>query len=414
MKLSRQTFLAGGAHSSFIGKFHPDFIWKGHPDFGKKDNPTIEQYLKNVTAAAFSNTGVDPELIQKAYVSNFTGECFVNQGHLGAALAGSHPALAQKPIMRVEGACASGGLALVSAIDAIQAGYDAVLVVGAEIQNTVNAKVGADYLARAAHYATQRSIDSFTFPALFAKRSKALFAAFGITEADIATLAVKAYANANRNPFAHMREAKMSFEEAMSSPLFLENPELKPFLRVSGCSQVSDGASAVILLSEAGAKKAGLNRADMTEVLGYGHSTGSLYQLEDELELTNTRTAAERLYAEVGLNPRDIQVAEVHDCFAITEILMYEALGFAPRGKGVELVREGKTGIDGSIPVNTGGGLLGFGHPVGATGVKQALELHRQLKGQCGDYQVKGNPSVGIAANMGGDDRTAVVTAYRA
>ncbi|MFM7200621.1 MAG: thiolase C-terminal domain-containing protein [Myxococcota bacterium] len=414
MKLHRKTFVAGGAHTSYLGKFHPDFIWKGHPEFGKKDNPTIEQYLKTITDATLASTGVDPELIDKAYVANFAGECFINQGHLGAALAGSHPALAHKPIMRVEGACASGGLALVSAIDAIQAGFDAVLVVGAEIQNSANAKVGADYLARAAHYASERSIDPFTFPCLFAKRAKALYAAFGITEEDVAQLAVKAYNNANRNPFAHMRTVKMSLADALSSPKFLENPEYKDFLRVSGCSQVSDGASAVILLSEEGARKAGLLRDQLVEVLGYGHATGSLYQLEDELELTNTRKAAERLYADTGISAQDVQVAEVHDCFSVTEIMMYEALGFAARGQGVGLVREGATQIDGKIPVNTGGGLVAFGHPVGATGVKQALELYRQLKGQAGAYQVAGNPNIGVAANMGGNDRTAVVTAYRA
>lgn len=414
MKLHRKTFVAGGAHTPYLGKFHPDFIWKGHPDFGRRENPTIEEYLKTVTAAAFQNTGVDPELIDKAYVANFTGECFVNQGHLGAALAGSHPALAQKPIMRVEGACASGGLALASGIDAIQAGYDAVLVVGAEIQNTVNAKVGADYLARAAHYATQRSIDPFTFPCLFARRSKALYREFGITDQDIATLAVKAYSNANRNPYAHMRTVKMTLEDALSSPLFLENPEYRDYLRVSGCSQVSDGASAVLLLSEEGARKAHRAKDQMVEVLGYGHATGSLYQLEDELELTNTRTAAERMYVDTGLTPQDVGVAEVHDCFAITEILMYEALGFAPRGRGVELVRDGSTRLEGRLPVNTGGGLLAFGHPVGATGVKQALEMWRQLLGQAGDYQVSSRPRVGVTANMGGDDRTAVVTAFRA
>lgn len=289
-----------------------------------------------------------------------------------------------------------------------------VLVVGAEIQNSANAKVGADYLARAAHYASERSIDPFTFPCLFAKRAKALYAAFGITEEDVAQLAVKAYNNANRNPFAHMRTVKMSLADALSSPKFLENPEYKDFLRVSGCSQVSDGASAVILLSEEGARKAGLLRDQLVEVLGYGHATGSLYQLEDELELTNTRKAAERLYADTGISAQDVQVAEVHDCFSVTEIMMYEALGFAARGQGVGLVREGATQIDGKIPVNTGGGLVAFGHPVGATGVKQALELYRQLKGQAGAYQVAGNPNIGVAANMGGNDRTAVVTAYRA
>jgi acetyl-CoA acyltransferase len=414
MKLHRKTFVAGGAHTPYLGKFHPDFIWKGHPDFGKRNNPTIEDYLKTVTEAAFSNTGIDPESIDKAYVANFTGECFVNQGHLGAALAGSHPALQHKPIMRVEGACASCGLALASAIDAIQAGYDAVLVVGAEVQNTVNAKVGADYLARAAHYATQRSIDPFTFPCLFARRSKALYQAFGITDEDIGRLAVKAYSNANRNPYAHMREVKMTLEDAMSSPVFLENPEYRDYLRVSGCSQVSDGASAVVLLSEEGVRKARADRDQLVELLGYGHATGSLYQLEDELELTTTKAAAKRMYAETGLSPKDVGVAEVHDCFAITEILMYEALGFAEKGQGVNLVRQGLTALDGRLPVNTGGGLLAFGHPVGATGVKQALEMWRQLLGRADGYQVSPRPRVGVTANMGGDDRTAVVTAFRA
>lgn len=414
MKLVRKVFVAGGAHTQFLGKFHPDFIWKNHPDFGKKENPTLEETIRQVTQDALAATGVDARLVDKGYIANFTGECFVNQGHLGAALAGSAPGLAQKPFMRVEGACASGGLALVAGIDAIQAGYDVVLVVGAEIQNSVNAKVGADYLARAAHYATQRSIDPFTFPCLFARRSKAMYESFGVTDEDVAQLAVKAYGNANLNSYAHMKKVKLSHADALSSPKFLENAEYKDYLRVSGCSQVSDGGSAVILLSEEGARKVQRARQDLVEILGYGHATGSLYELEDMLALTNTRAAADSLYADTGLTPQDVSVAEVHDCFAVTEILMYEALGFAGRGQGVNLVREGATTLTGRVPVNTGGGLLAFGHPVGATGVKQALELYKQLLGRAGDYQVGGTLNVGLAANMGGDDRTAVVTAYRA
>lgn len=414
MKLHRKVFVAGGAHTQYLGKFHPDFIWKGHPDFGKRNNPTIEEDLRDVTALALSNSGVDPKLVDKAYVANFTGECFVNQGHLGAALAGSHPDFQHIPSMRVEGACASGGLAVVNAIDAIQAGFDVIYVVGAEIQNTVNAKVGADYLARASHYATERSLDPFTFPCMFARRAKAAFGAFGITDEDIARLAVKAYANANLNGYAHMKTFKMSFEDAMNSPVFLDNADYRDFLRVSGCSQVSDGATGMFLISEAGAAKLGLKTDSMAEVVGYGHATGSLYQLEDELALTTTQKAAARMYADTGLNPGDVGVAEVHDCFAITEILMYEALGFAERGKGVELVRDGSTTLTGRLPVNTGGGLLAFGHPVGATGVKQVLELAYQLTGKAGAYQVQNGAKVAVAANMGGNDRTAVVTALRA
>ena len=189
----------------------------------------------------------------------------------------------------------------------------------------------------------------------------------------------------------------------MTRPLSLQNEELNPWLRVSHCSQVSDGGSALLLVSEEGLKKLGLNPADCTELVAYGHATGSLYEETDALTLSTTKHAAEAAYLDAGLNPGDMKVSEVHDCFAITEILMYEALGFADAGKGVDLVREGATGLEGKIPVNTGGGLMAFGHPVGATGVKQ-------LKGQAGGYQVGGDLGYGITANMGGDDRTAVVT----
>jgi acetyl-CoA acyltransferase len=129
--------------------------------------------------------------------------------------------------------------------------------------------------------------------------------------------------------------------------------------------------------------------------------------------MDTTRAAAEEAYRDSETTAEQIQVAEVHDCFAVAEVLMYEALGFAGKGKGLDLIRNGTTRLDGRLPVNTGGGLLAFGHPVGATGVKQAVEIYRQMKGLCGDYQVPGRPEVGLTANMGGDDRTAVVTIYR-
>jgi len=123
-------------------------------------------------------------------------------------------------------------------------------------------------------------------------------------------------------------------------------------------------------------------------------------------EMATTRTVVQRLLARAGVKPADLQVAEVHDCFALTEILMYEAIGLAERGAGAALVRSGATARDGRIPVNTGGGLLAFGHPVGATGIKQVLEIYRQMKGKCGDYQMTSPPNLGLTVNMGGDDKT--------
>jgi len=417
MANSRRIFVIGGHTTPFIGKKHPDFIWKRHPDFGKRENPTLEDYITTAVNGALTATGVEAKAIQKAWIGNFVGELFSNQGHLGAAVVGAHPDLMYKPVMRVEGACASGGLAFASAVDAIRAGTDVALVVGAEVQTTASARIGGDYLARAAHYARQRELDDFTFPALFAWRTKHYREKYGISEEDIGYLSVKAYGNAAKNPLAHMRNVPMTLEIAGSAnernPTFLSNEELHPYMKMSDCSQVSDGGAALVVVSEAGLRSLGKSESDAIELVGLAQTTGNLYVDGDPTELDATRVAAQRLYAETGIGPTDVQVAEVHDCFTITEALMYEALGFADAGQGVALAKEGRTAIDGDLPVNTGGGLVGFGHPVGATGVKQILEIYRQMKGLCGDYQMKTVPGVGLTANMGGNDKSVVAAAFR-
>ncbi|TVQ90920.1 MAG: hypothetical protein EA397_10505 [Deltaproteobacteria bacterium] len=417
MSLRRRTFVVGGHITPFIGKNHPDFIWKRHPDFGRRENPTLEQTITAAVRGALTATGTEASVIDKAWIGNFVGELFSSQGHLGAALVGADPGLLYKPAMRVEGACASGGLAFSSAVESIQAGTDVNLVAGAEVQTTASARVGGDYLARASHYATQRQIDDFTFPALFARRMKAYFEAYGVTEEDIAHFAVKAYANANKNPLAHMRAVTVTLEHAAAAnernPKFLSNEDLQPYLKVTDCSQVSDGGAALIVASEEGLRKLGKEPSDCIEVLHVEQATGNLYDDGDPLVMQTTAIAAQRAYEGAGLSPSDIDVAEVHDCFTITEALMYEALGWADKGKGAELVKDGTTHLDGSLPVNTGGGLVGFGHPVGATGVKQILEIYRQMKGLCGDYQLASTPTTGLTANMGGNDKTVVISLLR-
>ncbi len=417
MALARRAFITGGAHTKYIGKGHPDFIWKRHPEFGTRENPDFEQTLQEAVDGCLADTGVDPKDIDRLYIGNFVGELFINQGHLGAALVGTHPAFAHKPAARLEAACASGGLAMLAGLDAIAAGADLVLVAGAEIQTTASARQGGDYLARAAHYRRQRGLDDFTFPALFARRIKAYKERYGLDDEVLGMLSVKAYNNANRNPFAHMHAAKMSLEHASTAgdrnPCFLGNEELKPFLKVSDCSQVSDGASVLLLASKKGLKKLGRSKSDCVEVIGSGHAVESLYVDGDPTALATVRAATSRSMAEGGVKLGDLDVAEVHDCFNIAELLTYEALGLAKPGQGAAVVRSGATGIGGSLPVNTGGGLVGFGHPVGATGVKQPLEIFRQMKGRCGDYQLASIPSVGLTSNMGGDDKTVVSLTLR-
>ncbi len=414
MKPQRRVFVVGGYNTPFIGKGHPDFVWKGHADFGKRENPTVEGHLTAAIRGVLDSTGVAADQIDRGFVGNFAGETFSSQGHLGAMAVRADPALAGKPWYRLEAACASGGVSIASAVDSLQAGYDVAMVTGAEVQTTVSPRDGADLLARASHYVLERGIDDFTFPAMFARRWKAYSEAFGATEAELGHVSDKAYRNAAKNPNAHMRTAKRTLAWAQAAaddnPRFLKNAELRDYLKVSDCSQVSDGGSAIILATEAGLARLGKKPSDCVEIRSYGVATGPLALVPDYTRLDMTGTAAKEAFRHAGIGPSDIGLLEVHDCFTINEWLMLEALGLADRGRARDLTLSGATEIDGRLPVNTGGGLVGFGHPVGATGVKQVAEIWRQMKGLCGTYQVPSAPRFGVTANMGGDDRTSVVT----
>lgn len=421
MKLSRRVFLVGGHITPFLGKGHPNFIHAKHPDFGKRANPTLEELLRDAVTGALQATGVAPGLVQQAWVGNFAGELFCNQGHLGAAIAGCDPAFRFLPSMRVEGACASGGLAYASAVQGIQAGLDVALVAGVEVQTTVSAREGGKFLASASHYREQGKLDDFTFPCMFAMRIKAYAEKYGLSREEyarqLAHVSAKAYGNGNKNPLAHMNAVKMSVERASTpgdaNPLFLSNPEYKPYLKVSDCSQVSDGGAAMVLVSEQGLKKLGIPLSKAVEVVSIATTTDNLYNWGNLTEMENSKQAAKIAYDLAGVGAKQIQVAEVHDCFTMAEVMMCEAMGFAKPGEGAQLAISGDSHITGSIPVNTGGGLIAFGHPVGATGVKMALEVYKQMKGQSGAYQIKKSIEHGLTANMGGADKTTVVSIMR-
>jgi acetyl-CoA acyltransferase len=405
----KDTYIAAVSLTPFIGKGHPDFIWKKHPDFGKRENLDLEGYLGQAITELFEQ-GFDPKLVTRGYVGNFAGELFSRQGHIGALVSRVMPELTGVGIGRCEAACASGGVALMSAAEAVCAGHDVVLVAGAEVQTTVSAREGGEYLARAGHFAEERGIDDFTFPALFAQRIKAYHEKYGLPLSELAHFTMKAMENAKKNPLAHMKANKWDLESASSAgdhnPNFLGNEELKDFLRVSDCSQVTDGGAALLLCSEEGLKKLGKSVEDAIKLRSYHLATSPLGRVEDLTRMDTAAKAFCKTFEDGGVKLSDVKVAEVHDCFTIAELLMMEAMGLEEPGHGIDAVKSGKTKLDGELPVNTGGGLVGFGHPVGATGVKQAAEIFRQMKGQCGDYQLKDKPTLGVMANMGGDDRT--------
>jgi len=295
---------------------------------------------------------------------------------------------------------------------AVRAGSDCVLAVGAEMQSAASAREGGTFLARAADFERQAGIDDFTFPCLFARRTKAYLERYPHAGfQDLGAVSAKAYGNGNLNPLAHMHAVKVSAEHASTvsktNPNFLSNEEFSSYLRVTDCSQVSDGGAACVLASEEGVKRLGKQLSDCIEVVGNDYGAGDLYSDPDDLtEMATIKTVVRRLMATHKLQIADIGVAELHDCFTMAEMLAYEAIGLAEPGRACDVVRSGATERSGKLPVNTGGGLISFGHPVGATGIKQILEIYRQMKGECGDYQLASTPELGLAVNMGGDDKT--------
>lgn len=416
---SRRVFLVGGHITPFIGKGSPNFIWKKHPDFGKRTNPALKDYIATSIRGALASTGATAEHVDRVYVGNFAGELFNQQGHLGAAIAAGDPGLLFKPSMRVEGACASGGLAAAEAVLAVRAGSDCVLAVGAEMQSAASAREGGTFLARAADFERQAGIDDFTFPCLFARRTKAYLEKYPHAGfQDLGAVSAKAYGNGNLNPLAHMRAVRVSAEHASTAsrtnPNFLSNEEFSSYLRVTDCSQVSDGGAACVVASEEGVKRLGKQLSDCVEVVGNDYGAGDLYSDPDDLtEMATIKTVVRRMMAAHKLQIADIGVAELHDCFTMAEMLAYEAIGLAEPGRACDVVRSGATERSGTLPVNTGGGLISFGHPVGATGIKQILEIYRQMKGECGEYQLASRPELGLAVNMGGDDKTVAAMILR-
>lgn len=416
MKPHRRVFVVGGGHTTFLGRGRPEFIHRKHPEYGKKTNPGLEAHMRGAVDALLSSVSVDLAEVDRAVVSNFLGEVFCSQGHLGSMLARVEPALEGRPIERIEAACASGAASIARCVDGMQAADDVALVVGVEMETNVPGTQGVEYMAYAAHYRDERKHDFALFPWMFARRAKAYGERFGCTREDIAHVPVKAYANANRNPQALKHHTQISLEDAVTdgrhNRVFLEDEALRPWIRLLDCTALTDGASAVLLATEAGLERLGISQDECTEILGYGHCTRALGRGSDFESMPNMRAAAERAYADAGLGPDEVDLAEVHDCFAVAELQAIEALGLAKAGDAWKITAAGETAIEGRRPINPSGGLIGFGHPIGATGVKQVVEVWRQLTGRAAGHQVPGDPRVGVTANLGGDDRTGIVMVH--
>jgi len=374
-------------------------VGAGMTRFGEIWESSLRDLFVEAAAGALSSAGADH--VDHILVGNMSGGQFVGQEHLGPLMA-DHLGMAGVAAARVESACASGGMALNMGFMAVASGFvDTVLVAGVE-KMTDGADV-TNVLASAADQETE-VYHGITFPGLYAMIARAHMAAHGTTEEDLAWVAVKNHKHGALNPKAQFR-SEVTVEQVLQSSMVAEP------LRLLHCSPVSDGAAAVLLCPLDQAR----NYTDKpVKLIGSGVATDAmaLADRKDPAFLAAVERSSERAYKMAGVAPKDIQVAEVHDCFAIAEICCLEASGLVEKGQGAKAAASGETSLGGRIPVNTSGGLKSKGHPVGATGVAQAIEVFEQLRGESGERQVEG-ARIGLTQNMGGSGASSVVHIYQ-
>jgi acetyl-CoA C-acetyltransferase len=367
-------------------------------------NSTFAEMVIEAASQALEDAGLSPDDIDAFYLGNFAGDQFCDQNHL-ASYAASSIGLQGVPSSRLEGACASGGLAIREAIFAIQSGiYKRVLVVGAEKMTTLPTTRVTEALAQAGNREWEANI-GMTFPSVFGLVARRHMYRYGTTREQMASVAVKNHAHALLNSKAHLHK-KITLEEVCSCPNLVADP-----LNRYDCSLISDGASAMVLCSP---DLAAEHRTDPVDIIGSGQASGpfELFMNDDLTSFSATRLASRRAYEMAKIQPSDIDFAEVHDCFTIAEIIATEDLGFFRPGEGGIAAYEGRTSLGGDIPINPSGGLKAKGHPIGSTGVGQGVEVVYQLRGQAGDRQVK-QATIGLTHNLGGSGGTCTVHIYQ-
>ena len=389
---------------SLNGKPLVSIVSAGLSKFGKLEGVYAREIFAEAAKEAFDRCpNLDPKKDIKALFVGQMGESYEHQGHTGATLA-DWAGLLHIPATRTEAACASSGAALRAGIYAVLSGLcDVVMVGGVEKMTHRTTSEVTEYLAMASDYPFEQW-HGITFPGLFALMATAHMHEYGTTEKQLAMVAVKNHYHGSLNPKAHMQK-EITLENALSSRVIAWP------LKLYDCSLITDGASCLILTKPELAKK---YTDTPVHIIGSGQASDTIgmYEREGFTSLTAAKLAAKKAYEMADVKPEDIDVAEVHDCFTIAEIITYEDLGFCKLGEGGRLVESGDTRLGGRIPVNTSGGLKAKGHPVGATGTAQAYEMYLQLTGQADKRQVK-DAELGLTHNVGGSGATAVVHIYR-
>ncbi|MEO1949136.1 acetyl-CoA acetyltransferase [Thioclava sp.] len=365
--------------------------WR-HTKFGKLEGRTLEDLVLDAGGGALEHAGIDPAEIDGIWLGHFNSG-LVPDGFASSLALGIDDRLRFTPATRVENACASGSAAIYAARDAIRSGrVKAALVIGAEKMTAKDTAGVTEALAGASYQMEEAGV---SFPQIFARFAQAYYQAHGDRSAALARIAAKNHQNALANPLAQMRK-DVGFE--FCNTVSDKNPMIAPPLRMTDCSLISDGAAALVMVAD---DRAG----DFANSIGFRAAEQVNDYLpmsrRDLLAFEGPSEAFRRAYASAGVGVDDLSFAEVHDCFTIAELLVYEAMGLVPQGSGARAIDDGLVLRDGRLPVNISGGLKAKGHPVGATGVSMHVLAAMQLTGQAGEMQLPG-AELGCVFNMGG------------
>lgn len=400
---NRRIYILGGAQTDFVRNW-------------AKENKHVSAMMREVYQESFETSEINPADINAAFIGNFAGELYCNQAHLGAFFVDFDPRFVGLPTCRFEAACASSAVAILSAMAYIMANiYDLVCVIGIEQMKTVDSLKGGDFLGTATWYEKEAMEIEFPFPKLFGKLGDEYDKRYSLDDKYLARIAAINYDNAKKNPKAQTREWFMNYEHA--NTLGKYNTLIDGKIKVTDCSQITDGAVCLYLASEKYAiKYAKQIKSDINNIpciLGWGHTTAPIefskkitYSLESEYILPVTRKAILEALKRAGLKDCwSLDAIETHDCFTTSEYMAIDHFGITKPGESWKAIEEGIIEIDGKLPINPSGGLIGCGHPVGATGARQVLDAYKQVTETAGDYQVPGARRVAVL-NIGGTATT--------
>ncbi|MEL7016977.1 MAG: acetyl-CoA acetyltransferase [Pseudomonadota bacterium] len=395
--------ILGGAQTDFAKNWH-------------RDGLSFFDMFAACVEAGLDAVSLEPGDLDVAHVGNFVGELFTGQGMLGGWFAHVDKRFGGMPATRHEGACASGSLAVLSAMADIESGrYDVACVIGIEMMRNVSGKTAADHLGAAAFVGEEAAEATYVWPALFSDLAQAYEERYGLDRNHLVALAQKNFANARHNPLAQTRNWSLDDRHFSTDGAF--NPVIEGLMRKHDCGQVTDGAAVIFLASptfaRAHAQRTGRPSEKRAVIEGWGHRNGPM-KLSTKLNahrgegylFPHTRKAITDAYTRAGISgPDALDAIETHDCFSITEYMALEHFGLAPPGQAWRAIEEGTVARDGSLPVNPSGGLIGLGHPVGATGVRMLLDASRQVTQSAGETQVAGAARV-ATYNVGGSGTT--------